>query len=1045
MKKFNFNHLGYWFLLLVVLGFAGFYTTYFTKLFDPIQEEEPSDVDSPFQSTRALAKKMLKSAPDSAIILLENIVPELRNLAEQTSHSDILLEVLSDLGNAQLEQRELESALANFREVYQGVAGQEDQEKISVASRNLGRVLIYLGQLDSAKHYLNQALWIEEEFNNPALKGQILSDLGAAAGRNRQSEEALSYYEQALAIYLADNNEQKAAHSYFQIGATHYLASDLPLALESLLRGYPLAKKSGNISIRDYTVDLLVDIFYSLGDLEKATVYVEEQIAYWLEQHGPERHPILAQFEGELAFTQGEYPAAILLLRESLSINPDQQFRDFVGYYFLGQAYQEVKKLDSAMLHLETALQLSDRQPIVQPRAQCLLAIGKVQRAQNDLKKATTTYEEAFSLAHQANLMEQKMQAAAALYELYKKKGNKDLALQYFEESAFIRDSLFDAKIVAEVTRLNAQHEFDQEKQALVFKQEQENSRQESIKRLLWIGLAFLGILLGIGTFYYRAKQKSNTRLHSLNKELFSQKTVIEEQKNKLEELDQLKSRFFTNISHEFRTPLTIIKGMIEQVRKKPNIHLEKGAEMIRHNTVNLLNLVNQILDLRKLESNELSLNLYQGDVIHYLQFIIESYSTHAEQHGLKLYFKSDLAELTMDYDSDKLLRIVSNLLTNAVKFTPENGEIYFRVSKQEAKLKIQVEDSGLGIAQKNLPYVFDRFYQEDNSPSRSGEGTGIGLTLTKELVQLLGGNIEVSSQLGEGSIFTVMLPITHTADPNSEQQQQQNLIEFAQQKNRAAASLSMPSTVPEEEKAKLLIVEDNQDLREYLVAALGDYYSLDVAENGAAGIDKAIAHIPDLIISDVMMPEKDGYELTHVLKEDERTDHIPIILLTARSDMDSKISGLQKGADAYLAKPVEERELLVRIEKLLELRKKLQERYATPSSPNDEAPSIEDPFLQKLYDIVEKNIADSTLNMEQISQDIGMSRTQVFRKLKALTGKSATSFIRSIRLQKGKKLLQTTDLSISDIAYDVGFTSLSYFSTAFMEEFGKRPSSLRK
>ncbi|MEM1358992.1 MAG: ATP-binding protein, partial [Bacteroidota bacterium] len=578
---------------------------------------------------------------------------------------------------------------------------------------------------------------------------------------------------------------------------------------------------------------------------------------------------------------------------------------------------------------------------------------------------------------------------------------------------------------------------------------EQENFRQQGIRRTLWLVLAFLGLLLGVGTFYFRAQNRSNKQLQHLNQELVSQKNVIEQQKVRLEELDESKSRFFTNISHEFKTPLTIIKGMVEKVREKPEVHLEKGTSMIRRNTLNLLNLVTQILDLRKLESKALKLNPQQGDVVPYLKYLTESHSSYAEQEGLILQFDSEQPELTMDFDPEKLLRITSNLLSNAIKFTESGGHVYLRVkqSKLNGKeaLQLEVEDTGIGIAQENQANIFTQFYQEDDSVTRSGEGTGIGLALTQELVHLMQGTITVNSVPKQGSTFTVLLPITRMATLATEWSAPQIAAPIAKEQGANSEFISQAATLEDiTEKPRLLVVEDNRDLQQYLLTTLEPYYTVDLAENGAIGIEKAIETIPDLIISDVMMPEKDGFELTDTLKRDERTDHIPIILLTAKSDVESKISGLEKGADAYLAKPFEERELLVRIDKLLELRRKLQQRYANNNLDTIPQQKIEDPFLQKLQDYVVENINDASLNMDQISRAVGMSRTQVFRKLKALTGKSATLFIRSIRLRKGQELLRTTNLTISEIAYEVGFTSLSYFSTSFMEEFGIRPSTVR-
>lgn len=574
----------------------------------------------------------------------------------------------------------------------------------------------------------------------------------------------------------------------------------------------------------------------------------------------------------------------------------------------------------------------------------------------------------------------------------------------------------------------------------------------------IWFYMLLTLSLVGIAVLWIR---RLRVEVRQATEKIRRDKETIEKQAEKLLELDEAKSRFFTNISHEFRTPLTIISGMIEQVHEKPDSWLERGYKLIKQNTAGLLNLVNQILDLRKLESKELKVRLVKGDVVQYLRFLTESHQSYANSKGLRVHFLPAEPEIVMGYDPDKMLRITSNLLSNAIKFTPEGGNVYFHIDKRDkdgqSVLCIRVEDTGLGIPDDQLPHIFNRFYQIDDSSTRHGEGTGIGLALTIELVKLLGGQIDVKSKVGKGTTFFLDLPIREASE--MQEATEDDILEAFRNIHQVTvepvlanpemalgnAGIVQDNDAESGDKPSLLIVEDNPDVQQYLIACLDEDYQLLLADNGRAGIETAIEHVPDLIVSDVMMPEKDGFELTEILKKDERTDHIPIVLLTARADMDSRISGLQKGADAYLAKPFDKRELLVRLEKLLELRQKLQTRYARFSPDENGTAEIEDPFLQKFYALVEKELSNPELDMNRLCRSLGMSRSQVFRKLKALTGKSASLFIRSIRLQKGKQLLVDSDLTISEVAYEVGFTSLNYFSAAFFEEFGVRPGATRK
>ncbi|MEM9984945.1 MAG: response regulator [Bacteroidota bacterium] len=521
-----------------------------------------------------------------------------------------------------------------------------------------------------------------------------------------------------------------------------------------------------------------------------------------------------------------------------------------------------------------------------------------------------------------------------------------------------------------------------------------------------------------------------------------------DEKARHLEELDQVKTRFFANISHEFRTPLTVIRGMVDQIQDKPEQYLSQGTRMIRRNTDQLLDLVNQVLDLQKLEAGKLQLSLVQADLVSFVKYLAEPFQVLAGQKGISFQVSSEAGDLWMDYDPAKLLRILSNLLSNAIKFTPEGGEVRVNIQvlaqpdDQPKRLHLEVSDTGRGIPAGKLSSIFDRFYQVDPSDTREGEGTGIGLSLTQELVELMDGRIEVKSQEGKGTTFAVLLPITREAS--------------AEEMGDAPAPLSLPAlsqaegvrTVLREDLPRLLIIEDNPDIRTYLIACLEEEYALIVARDGEEGINKALDMTPDLIVSDVMMPKKDGYEVCATLKQDERTSHIPIVLLTAKSDTSSKIEGLKQGADAYLAKPFNKEELFIRLEKLLELRKQLQRRYAQadvrqlPESANFQQ---EDAFLRKVCDTIDALMESSTINVPAICQYMGTSRSNLHRKITALTGESATNFVNTYRLEKAKELLGQPEENISDIAYKLGFSDPGYFTKLFSRRHGLSPSKMRE
>ena len=573
-----------------------------------------------------------------------------------------------------------------------------------------------------------------------------------------------------------------------------------------------------------------------------------------------------------------------------------------------------------------------------------------------------------------------------------------------------------------------------------------------------WWAYLMYGLLI-LASFYllrqYEVKRLSRQHLREMK--------LLEY--DKLKELDQLKSRFFANISHEFRTPLTLILGPLDNlVSRHTGAADAHDFKLMRRNAQRLLRLINQLLDLSKLEAGKMKLEAIYSDIIPFVKNIFYSFESLAASKGIRLQFATATETVLLYFDPDKLEPALINILSNAFKFTPEGGTVSIQVAVEGPEppggmLRIGIADTGPGIAAEHLGQVFDRFY--GSTQSVVGGASGIGLALAQELVELHRGRISVASQLGQGAEFTIRLPLGHAHLPDGEIAQAEAGLPLSGKDmhllsdDEAIATDGEPLPVfpalndgeTMEAENILLLVEDNPDMRAFIRNQLEGSYRIEEAEDGLEGVAKAIELIPDLIISDVMMPGMDGLQLCDTLKNDERSSHIPIILLTARADVESRLQGLERGADAYLAKPFNREELLVRSRKLLELRRRLRERYASlqPPAPAEEKDlQIEDAFLQKIRGIVTEHLSDHDFSIDQLSRAAGMSRSQLFRKIKALTGQSPSLFIRSIRLQRAKVLLQTTDMSVAEIAYEVGFSTPSYFSATFLETFGIRPTGLR-
>lgn len=525
------------------------------------------------------------------------------------------------------------------------------------------------------------------------------------------------------------------------------------------------------------------------------------------------------------------------------------------------------------------------------------------------------------------------------------------------------------------------------------------------------------------------------------------------EEKKRSGELDSFKTTFYNNITHEFRTPLTVILGMADQIDKNPEKWSTKGVEMIKRNSLQILNLTNQMLNLSKLDAKLMPVDLIQDDIISYLNYLVESFHSLAEEKGIKIKFSHSEEVIEMDFDPTKILDIFSNLLSNAIKFTPKNGQVNVTASivntNLEPQLVLTVMDNGAGIHPDHISKVFDRYFQSNQYSDQLIEGTGIGLSLTSELIKLLNGKITLESELNKGSTFTVYLPISNRA-PNQKACYELDKFLSKSYSQQKTESFNSSSGGPEK-KLSLLIVENNPDVVHYLYSILSGAYEIEVAQNGQIGLEKALKLIPDLVISDVMMPVMDGFEFCSKLKKDLRTSHIPVIILSAKADTTSKLLGLETGADAYLSKPFNPKELNIRIEQLIDLRKSLHNRYkvitTSPYTAKTEVTgplNIEDNFIKKVHQTFILHISDDEYGITQLCQSLGMSRSQLYRKFAALTNTTVHNYIRRLRLLKAHQLLKSTKLNVSEIAYDTGFKNISHFSRVYSEEFGIAPSKER-
>lgn len=521
-----------------------------------------------------------------------------------------------------------------------------------------------------------------------------------------------------------------------------------------------------------------------------------------------------------------------------------------------------------------------------------------------------------------------------------------------------------------------------------------------------------------------------------------------------IKDIDDIKSRFFANISHEFRTPLTLIQGPLQQIEKQMNGKLQneftevplRQIRTMRRYTDRLLELVNQLLDLSKLDSGKMRLQVIKGDVMQIIRALAASFESMAERKQIHYYFHLPEQTAISFFDKDKLEKIVTNLLGNAFKYTPEKGSVSLNVECDENRMRLEVEDSGSGISKKDLTKVFDRFYQVEGTEDK---GTGIGLALVKELVDLYRGQISVSSEPGKGTRFKVSLPISKNAFNENEivygewRDNEINVNKVYEDGHERTHVLQANNV---NQLPLVLIVEDNNDLRQFIYETIEEKFQVIEAANGSEGLEKAVAEIPDLVVSDVMMPVMDGFKMTDKLKKNEHTSHIPIILLTAKAGQQHKVEGLETGADDYLTKPFDAKELLVRIQNLIQQRKLLRKKFAGEIilKPSEIAVnSADEKFLTNVMQAIEKNMGEDDFGVEELAKEVSMSRSQLHRKLIALTNQAPSEVLRNTRLLRAKELLQKKFATPSEVAFKVGFNSHTYFSKCFKEEFGISPGEV--
>lgn len=898
-----------------------------------------------------------------------------------------------------------------------------------------GIVFLDQNNTDSSAIVLQQGLDLSRGINNVLLEATGLYYLARLYEQENKLPAAIKELDSAVVIFSRLNRKKNLANCYNAYNRIYQTLGDYSKALSYGLQGLRINEALNNKSGLAVSYTTVGNVYLLTEQYDDALVNFTKALAIDSANNDPEGISISLLNIGVALQKKGNYDNALEKYRQALTVARHLNNTGDIVWLLnnIGSTQREKGRPDSALVYLNESLSIAEENNI--SHAHVLNDLVETYLALKEPESAKRFALHTIEVSKKEQNLSQLQFAWKLLGDSYNYLGDYRNAYRALQVHALLKDSILNVEKLKQINELQVQYETEKKEQsiALLKKEGEANAFRKNAYLAGGVMMAAIFLLL-----YNRQRITSRRNRQMYEKE---------------KEVDRMKTTFFSNISHEFRTPLTLILGPIQSVRDATDDPaMSKQLTTMEHNARRLLSLVDQLLYLSKLESGKLEFLPLQIDIVPLIRGVVMNFSSVAAERQIALQVTATTPQLIMSIDKEKIETVMINLLSNAFKFTPPGGsiEVFVNVSEDTGKslCSICVKDTGTGISEKDILHIFDRFYQGEEGHKLHYGGSGIGLALAKELVQLHYGNIAASPNDPEGTTITILLPFEEN---DAAQRSSEAPVEVAIHRDPAFVNIQ-PSTADEDMeqgdgRPVLLIIEDNRDVMLYIKDVLQNAYMIKEAVNGEEGITCAIKVIPDLIISDVMMPEKDGYEVCEILKQDERTSHIPLILLTAKASIEDKLQGLQQKADEYLTKPFSPKELLVRVANLINSRKALREKYRRELvlKPSDIAvSSLEEIFLQKVMQIVEEKMADEDFSVVQLATEAGMSRSQLHRKLQALTNQSATEFIRYYRLTRAMDMIKRNAGSIAEIGYKVGFSSPSYFSKTFLQQYGITPGQAR-
>ena len=833
--------------------------------------------------------------------------------------------------------------------------------------------------------------------------------------------EGLQYAEKALPLTYKLGDLSLQSYCERLVGLFYFRRSDYDNAIEHVSKSLELSKKEGNNSQVGSSLNTLAGICLAAKQLDDGEKYIQEAIRYCEEANDSNLLPIRYGMASEIYHAKGDDVRSLNYARRAFALDSLKGNTPRMGIRLsqMAAAQLALKQDAAAERSLRRAIPILEEAGNKLSLSICHNQMGELLNRRGAHAEAATYFVKAAETFARNNDKYNESRARIGLYEALKE-SNPQEAGRHLSRYAALKDSIYQHEMEQAVSQYNVKYKTEE----LAHKQEQERLE----KRVILFGaIALIAILLLIVTiviYTSRIRQKSHLALKKLS---------------------AMREQFFTNITHEFRTPLTVILGLSQDLQASKTADVSDKAQSINRQGKTLLELINQILDIAKVKSSVGKADWRNGNIMAYLTMVVESYRNYAQSHNIQLNYLAK-GTVEMDFVPDYINKVINNLLSNSFKNTPEYGKISVAAWRKDDHLHIDVSDTGKGMDKKTLAFIFEPFYQAEDESQYYG--TGLGLALVKQIMDAVAGRITVESKLGVGTTFHLTFPIHNT-------------IKKAVGENVASGAALLPDnpaaltdSEDSDNRCRLLIIEDNRDIAAYIGAQFADNYAISYAANGDEGLDKAQQLVPDLIITDLMMPGMDGLELCRQVRSNDIINHIPIIVVTARITKDEQIRGLEAGADAYLTKPFNEDELRTRVEKLLEGRRLLQQKYAqTATERTDDRQSVTQPvsadlrFLTKVSDVVYMQISrNKSFDVALIASSLCMSSRQFHRKIVALTGCTPSAYIQRIKITKAKTLLdRNPQMNFNEVADQSGFGDYSNFVRAFKNVCGITPTEYRR